>query len=65
MLKEKENKMTAKKDLYIYRVRTGTKRVKKIKLKKVIKGLNESMAGWSRTFFLSEKEAREHIKNAK
>ena len=57
--------MTAKKDLYIYRVRTGTKRTKKIKLKKVIKGLNESMVGWSQTFFLSEKEAREHIKNAK
>ena len=50
--------MTAKKDIYIYRVRTGTKRVKKIKLKKVIKGLNESMVGWSKTFFLSEKELR-------
>ena len=57
--------MTAKKDLYIYRVRTGTKRVKKIKLKKVIKGLNESMVGWSQTFFLSEKEAREHIERCK
>ena len=57
--------MTAKKDIYIYRVRTGIKRVKKIKLKKVIKGLNESMVGWSNTFFLSEKEARQHIKNAK
>ena len=57
--------MTAKKDLYIYRVRTGTKRVKKIKLQKVIKGLNQSMVGWSKTFFLSEKEAKEHIKNAK
>tara|TARA_R100000149_G_C5821646_1_gene100725 strand:- start:146 stop:325 length:180 start_codon:yes stop_codon:yes gene_type:complete len=57
--------VTAKKDLYIYRVRTGTKRVKKIKLKKVIKGLNESMAGWSKTFFLSEKEAREHIEKCK
>ena len=57
--------MTAKKDLYIYRVRTGTKRVKKIKLKKVIKGLNESMVSWSKTFFLSEKEAREHIEKCK
>ena len=57
--------MTAKKDLYIYRVRTGTKRVKKIKLKKVIKGLNESMVGWSQTFFLSEKEARKHIEKCK
>ena len=57
--------MTAKKDLYIYRVRTGTKRVKKIKLQKVIKGLNQSMVGWSKTFFLSEKEAKKHIKNAK
>jgi len=57
--------MTAKKDLYIYRVRTGTKRVKKIKLKKVIKGLNESMVGWSKTFFLSEKEAKQHIEKCK
>jgi len=57
--------MTAKKDLYIYRVRTGTKRVKKIKLKKVIKGLNESMVGWSKTFFLTEKEARKHIEKCK
>ena len=57
--------MTAKKDLYIFRVRTGTKRVKKIKLKKVIKGLNESMVGWSKTFCLSEKEAREHIEKCK
>ena len=57
--------MTAKKDIYIYRVKTGTKRVKKIKLKKVIKGLNESMVGWSKTFFLSEKEAREHIEKCK
>ena len=57
--------MTAKKDIYIYRVRTGTKRVKKIKLKKVIKGLNESMVGWSKTFFLSEKEAREYIEKCK
>ena len=57
--------MTAKKDLYIYRVRTGTKRTKKIKLKKVIKGLNESMVGWSKTFFLSKKEARKHIEKCK
>ena len=57
--------MTAKKDLYIYRVKTGTKRTKKIKLKKVIKGLNESMVGWSQTFFLSEKEASEHIEKCK
>ena len=57
--------MTAKKDLYIYRVKTGTKRTKKIKLNKVIKGLNESMVGWSQTFFLSEKEARKHIEKCK
>ena len=57
--------MTAKKDLYIYRVKTGTKRTKKIKLKKVIKGLNESMVGWSQTFFLSEKEARNYIEKCK
>ena len=55
----------SKKDLYIYRVKTGTKRTKKIKLKKVIKGLNESMVGWSQTFFLSEKEARKHIEKCK
>ena len=58
------------KDKYPYKaghrnVDTSIKSAKKIKLQKVIKGLNQSMVGWSKTFFLSEKEAKEHIKNAK
>ena len=52
--------MTIKKDLYIYRVLHGTKRIKKIKLKKLLKHLN--MEVFTKKFFATEKEAKDYIK---
>ena len=53
--------MTIKKDLYIYRVLNGTKRIKKIKLEKLLKNLNIEL--FTKKFFVNEKEAKEYIKN--
>tara|TARA_Y100000114_G_scaffold139967_1_gene144446 strand:+ start:573 stop:764 length:192 start_codon:yes stop_codon:yes gene_type:complete len=52
--------MTIKKDLYIYRVLHGTKRIKKIKLRKLLKHLN--MEVFTKRFFATEKEAKDYIK---
>ena len=54
--------MTIKKDLYVYRVMHGSKRIKKIKLKKLLSALN--MEVFTKKFFATEKEAKEYIKNA-
>lgn len=51
--------MTIKKDLYVYRVLHGTKRIKKIKLKKLLKHLN--MEVFTKKFFATEKEAKDYI----
>ena len=48
------------KDLYVYRVKFGSKRVKKIKLKKFLKAINFEC--YTKKFFISEKEAKEYIK---
>jgi len=53
--------MTIKKDLYIYRVLNGTKRIKKIKLKKLLNNLNIELL--TKKFFVNEKEAKEYIKS--
>ena len=53
--------MTIKKDLYIYRVLNGTKRIKKIKLKKLLNNLNIEL--FTKKFFVNEKEAKEYIKS--
>jgi hypothetical protein len=53
--------MTIKKDLYIYRVLNGTKRIKKIKLRKLLNNLNIEL--FTKKFFVNEKEAKEYIKN--
>lgn len=53
--------MTVKKDLYVYRVLHGSKRIKKIKLKKLLSHLN--MEVFTKKFFATEKEAKEYIKN--
>ena len=53
--------MTIKKDLYVYRVLNGTKRIKKIKLRKLLNYLN--MEVFTKRFFATEKEAKEYIKN--
>jgi len=55
--------MTIKKDLYVYRVLHGTKRIKKIKLRKLLNHLN--MEVFTKKFFATEKEAKDHIKNEK
>ena len=55
--------MTIKKDLYVYRVLNGTKRIKKIKLRKLLNHLN--MEVFTKKFFATEKEAKEYIKSEK
>jgi hypothetical protein len=55
--------MTIKKDLYVYRVLHGTKRIKKIKLRKLLNHLN--MEVFTKKFFATEKEAKDYIKNEK
>jgi hypothetical protein len=55
--------MKIKKDLYVYRVLHGTKRIKKIKLRKLLNHLN--MEVFTKKFFATEKEAKDYIKNEK
>ena len=55
--------MTIKKDLYVYRVLHGTKRIKKIKLSKLLNHLNGEV--FTKKFFATEKEAKDYIKNDK
>jgi len=55
--------MTIKKDLYVYRVLNGTKRIKKIKLQKLLNNLNIEL--FTKKFFSTEKEAKEYINNEK
>lgn len=54
--------MTTKNNLYVYRVKFGNKRSKKIKLKKFINAVNNN--SFSQKFFINEKDAKEFIKNA-
>jgi hypothetical protein len=53
--------MTTKKDLYVFAVDSGTKKIRKIKLKKLIDNINLEV--WTKKFFINEKEAKEYIKN--
>ena len=53
--------MTDKADLYIYVLKTGSKQPKKIKVKKLLKSLNESDIGFSNQFFCNEKDALKYI----
>ncbi len=62
ILKIKERNMTTKNNLYVYRVKFGNKRSKKIKLKKFINAVNNN--SFSQKFFINEKDAKEFIKNA-
>ena len=52
--------MTDKVNLYVYRVNNGSKRIKKIKLSKFIKGVNQEL--FTKKFFVNRKEAEEDIK---
>ena len=53
--------MTTKADIYIYIVKPG-KKPKKVKIKKLLKILNESNWGFSNRFFVNEKDAKKYIK---
>ena len=53
--------MTIKKDLYVFAVDGGKKKIRKIKLKKLIDNINLEV--WTKKFFINEKEAKEYIKN--
>ena len=56
--------MTIKADIYIYIVK-GTKKPKKVKLKKLIKVLNQSDFSFVQKFFVNEKDANKYLKECK
>ena len=51
--------MTVKKDLFIYMVKSGDKKAKRIKLDKFIKAVNEDC--FTKKFFINEKDVKKHI----
>jgi hypothetical protein len=53
--------MTIKNDLYVYMVKGHSKRIKRVKLKKLIDNIN--LECFTKKFFTSEKDAKNHIKN--
>ena len=53
--------MTTKADIYIYIVGTGKKKPKKVKIKKLLKILNQSTYGFTNRFFVNEKDANKYI----
>ena len=57
--------MTIKADIYIYIVGTGIKRPKKVKIKKLLKILNQSTYGFTNRFFVNEKDANKYIDDSK
>jgi len=52
--------MTIKNNLYVYRVRHGSKRIRKYKLGKFIANVNDTL--FTKRFFINKKEAEEYIK---
>ncbi len=50
-----------KKDLYVWVVKNGSKKPKKIKLKKLIDTLNLEL--FTKKFFVNEKDAKQYIVN--
>ena len=57
--------MTTKADIYIYIVGTGKKKPKRVKIKKLLKILNESNYGFTNRFFVNEKDAEKYINENK
>ena len=57
--------MTTKADIYIYIVGTGKKKPKKVKIKKLLKILNQSTFGFTNRFFVNEKDANKYIDDSK
>jgi len=51
--------MTVKKDLFIYMVKSGDKKAKKIKLDKFLKAVNNDC--FTKKFFINEKDVKKHI----
>ena len=60
-----KNIMTMKADIYIYIVGTGKKKPKRVKIKKLLKILNQSTYGFSNRFFVNEKDAEKYINENK
>ena len=60
-----KNIMTMKADIYIYIVGTGKKKPKKVKIKKILKILNQSTYGFTNRFFVNEKDANKYINENK
>ena len=56
--------MTTKADIYIYIVGTGKKKPKRVKIKKLLKILNQSTYGFTNRFFVNEKDAKEYINDS-
>ena len=54
--------MTVKADIYIYIVKGG-KKPKKVKLKQLIKVLNQSDWSFTNRFFINQKDAEKYIKD--
>ena len=54
-----------KADIYIYIVGTGKKKPKKVKIKKLLKILNQSTYGFTNRFFVNEKDANKYINENK
>ena len=48
-------------DLHIYVLQTGSKKPKKLKIRKLLKILNESNWGFSDQFFCNEKDVLKYI----
>ena len=48
-------------DLHIYVLQTGSKKPKKLKIRKLLKVLNESNWGFSDQFFCNEKDVLKYI----
>ena len=57
--------MTTKADIFIYIVGTGKKKPKKVKIKKLLKILNQSNYGFTNRFFVNEKDANKYINENK
>tara|TARA_R110002096_G_scaffold234590_1_gene424553 strand:- start:326 stop:499 length:174 start_codon:yes stop_codon:yes gene_type:complete len=51
--------MTVKKDLYVYMLKNGTKRPKKVKLRKLIDNINLEV--WTKKFFINESDVKKYI----
>ncbi len=54
------NNMTIKNDLYVYRVRHGSTRIRKYKLSKFLSNVNNTL--FTKRFFINKKDAENYLK---